>query len=82
MEAITKKFFVRLLGYEPKLYNVSDTSKKIKEIIEDYLRTINVEINDRIMRTFSYNGNLINLNATINDLNLEHLSFITSDFSE
>ena len=81
-EETSKKFFVKLLGYEPKFYNESNISKRINEIIEDYLRTIKVEISDRLKRTFSYKGRLINLNEAIKNLDVDHLGWITSDFSE
>ena len=75
----SRKFFVKLLGYEPRFFHVKNLSKKINEIIEEYLKAIKVEINDRLKQTFSYKGKLINLNETIKDL--DHLSWITSDYS-
>ena len=75
----SRKFFVKLLGYDPRFFHVKNLSKKINEIIEEYLKAIKVEINDRLKQTFSYKGKLINLNETIKDL--DHLSWITSDYS-
>ena len=75
----SRKFFVKLLGYDPRFFHVKNLSKKINEIIEEYLKAIKVEINDRLKKTFSYKGKSINLNETIKDL--DHLSWITSDYS-
>ena len=77
-EEKSRKFFVKLLGYDPRFFHVKNLSKKINEIIEEYLKSIKVEINDRLKQTFSYKGKSINLNETIKDL--DHLSWITSDY--
>ena len=78
MQETSKKFFVKLVGYEPKFYNLNDTSKKINEVIEDYLKTINVNISDKIKESFLYRGKSINLEETIE--NISHLSWITSNY--
>ena len=77
-EEKSRKFFVKLLGYDPRFFHVKNLSKKINEIIEEYLKSIKVEINDRLKQTFSYKRKSINLNETIKDL--DHLSWITSDY--
>ena len=74
----SKKFFVKLLGYEPKFFFIKNFEKKLGEIIEEYLQEINVNINDKIKKTFSYKGNLINLNDTIKSI--EHLGWIISNY--
>ena len=76
-EENSKKFFVKLLGYEPKFFFIRNFEKKLGEIIEEYLQEIKVDINDRIKKNFSYKGKLINLNDTIK--NIEHLGWITSN---
>ena len=78
MDEKAKKFFVKLFGYEPIFFHVKNLSKKMNEIIEEYLKAIKVEINDKLKKTFSYKGKLINLNQAIKDL--DHLSWITSDY--
>ena len=40
----SKKFFVKLVGYEPKFFHLNDETKKINEVTEDYLKTININI--------------------------------------
>ena len=45
-EENSKKFFVKLLGYEPKFFSVKNFEKKLSEIIEEYLQEIKVNIND------------------------------------
>ena len=77
MQENSKKFFLRLVGYEPKFFHMTDETKKIKEVIEDYLKTINVNVNDIIKESFLYRGKRINLDETIK--NIEHLSWITSN---
>ena len=78
MQETSKKFFVKLVGYEPKFYNLNDVTKKINEVIEDYLKTINVNISDIIKESFLYRGKSINLEETIE--NISHLSWITSNY--
>ena len=78
MQETSKKFFVKLVGYEPKFYNLNDVTKKINEVIEDYLKTINVNISDKIKESFLYRGKSINLEETIE--NISHLSWITSNY--
>ena len=75
-EENSKKFFVKLLGYETKFFSVKNFEKKLSEIIEEYLQEIKVNINDKIKKTFSYKGKIINLNDTIK--NIGHLGWITS----
>ena len=77
-EENSKKFFVKLLGYEPKFFSVKNFEKKLSEIIEEYLQEIKVNINDKIKKTFSYKGKIINLNDTIK--NIGHLGWITSKY--
>ena len=77
-EENSKKFFVKLLGYEPKFFSVKNFEKKLSEIIEEYLQEIKVNINDKIKKTFSYKGKIINLNDTIK--NIGHLDWITSKY--
>ncbi len=74
----SKKFFVKLVGYEPKFFHLNDETKKINEVIEDYLKTINININDIIKESFLYRGKKINLEETIQ--NIAHLSWITSNY--
>ena len=74
----SKKFFVKLVGYEPKFFHLNDETKKINEVIEDYLKTINININDIIKESFLYRGKRINLEETIQ--NIAHLSWITSNY--
>ena len=74
----SKKFFVKLVGYEPKLFHLNDENKKINEVIEDYLKTINVNVNDIIKESFLYRGKRTNLDETIK--NIAHLSWITSNY--
>ena len=74
----SKKFFVKLVGYEPKFFHLNDETKKINEVIEDYLKTINININDIIKESFLYRGKKINLEETIQ--NISHLSWITSNY--
>ena len=74
----SKKFFVKLVGYEPKFFHLNDENKKINEVIEDYLKTINININDIIKESFLYRGKRINLEETIQ--NIAHLSWITSNY--
>ena len=74
----SKKFFVKLVGYEPKFFHLNDENKKINEVIEDYLKTINININDIIKESFLYRGKKINLEETIQ--NIAHLSWITSNY--
>ena len=77
-EENSKKFFVKLFGYEPKFFSVKNFEKKLSEIIEEYLQEIKVNINDKIKKTFSYKGKIINLNDTIK--NIGHLGWITSKY--
>ena len=77
-EENSKKFFVKLLGYEPKFFSIKNFEKKLSEIIEEYLQEIKVNINDKIKKTFSYKGKIINLNDTIK--NIGHLDWITSKY--
>ena len=77
-EENSKKFFVKLLGYEPKFFSTNNFEKKLSEIIEEYLQEIKVVINDKVKKNFSYKGKLINLNDTIK--NIEHLGWITSNY--
>ena len=77
-EENSKKFFVKLLGYEPKFFSIKNFEKKLSEIIEEYLQEIKVNINDKIKKTFSYKGKIINLNDTIK--NIGHLGWITSKY--
>ena len=74
-----KKFFVKLLGYDPKFFNVVDIHKKINDILESYLKIIKVDIDDKIKKTFYYKGELINPNDTIKDI--DHLSWIISEYN-
>ena len=76
-EENSKKFFVKLLGYDPKFFLIKDFEIKLGEIIEEYLEEIKLNKNDRIKKTFTYKENLINLNDTIK--NIEHLGWITSE---
>ena len=76
-EENSKKFFVKLLGYDPKFFFIKDFEKKLGEIIEEYLEEIKLNKNDRIKKTFTYKEKLINLNDTIK--NIEHLGWITSE---
>ena len=55
------------------------SKKKINDVIEDYLKGINVNICDKIKRSFAYRGKNINLDETIE--NIEHLSWIISDYT-
>ena len=48
----SKKFFVKLLGYEPIFFHVKNLSKKMNEIIEEYLKVIKVKINDKLKKLF------------------------------
>ena len=75
----SKKFFVKLVGYEPKFFHLNDETKKINEVIEDYLKGINFEICDKVKQSFAYRGKNINLDETIE--NIDHLSWITSSFA-
>ena len=76
-EENSKKFFVKLLGYDPKFFLIKDFEIKLGEIIEEYLEEIKLNKNDRIKKTFTYKEKLINLNDTIK--NIEHLGWITSE---
>ena len=76
-EENSKKFFVKLLGYDPKFFFIKDFEKKLGEIIEEYLEEIKLNKNDRIKKTFTYKEKLINFNDTIK--NIEHLGWITSE---
>ena len=73
-----KKFFVKLIGYAPIFFQLNDTKKKIKEVIEDYLKLINVNFQGKIKGSFFYRGKNINLDETIEDI--DHLSWITSNY--
>ena len=75
----SKKFFVKLLGYNPKFFKVDDIHKKFNDILEDYLKIIKVDIDDKIKKTFYYKGELINPNDTIKDI--DHLSWIISNYN-
>ena len=75
----SKKFFVKLFGYNPKFFNVDDIHKKFNDILEDYLKIIKVDIDDKIKKTFYYKGELINPNDTIKDI--DHLSWIISNYN-
>ena len=78
MEETSKKFFVKLVGHESKFFHLNDETKKIKEVIIYYLKTINVKISDEIKESFLYQGKSINLDETIKNIN--HLSWITSNY--
>ena len=78
-EIYSKKFFVKLLGYNPRFFYIKDIKKKINEVIEDYLKGINFEICDKVKQSFAYRGKNINLDETIE--NIDHLSWITSSFA-
>ena len=75
----TKKFFVKMMGYDPQFFIVSDISKKFNDIIDEYLKEINVNNSEKIKKSFYCNEKVINLDETIKDI--EHLSWITSDFN-
>ena len=75
----SKKFFVKLLGNNPKFFNVDDIHKKFNDILEDYLKIIKVDIDDKIKKTFYYKGELISPNDTIKDI--DHLSWIISNYN-
>ena len=78
-EIYSKKFFVKLLGFNPKFFYIKDIKKKINEVIEDYLKGINFEICDKVKQSFAYRGKNINLDETIE--NIDHLSWLTSSFA-
>ena len=78
-ENSAKKFFVKLIGYNPRFFDIKNIKKKINDVIEDYLKGINVNICDKIKRSFAYRGKNINLDETIE--NIEHLSWIISDYT-
>ena len=75
----SKKFFVKLIGYDPIFFHIYDSKKKINEVIEDYLKAKNVNISSKIKETFSYRGKSINLDETIEKI--EHLGWITSNYN-
>ena len=78
-ENSAKKFFVKLIGYNQRFFDIKNIKKKINDVIEDYLKRINVNICDKIKRSFAYRGKNINLDETIE--NIEHLSWIISDYT-
>ena len=47
-ENSAKKFFVKLIGYNPRFFDIKKIKKKINDVIEDYLKGINMNICDKI----------------------------------
>ena len=69
-------FYLKAKGYKPYFYFGSQNSK-FKKSVEHYIKTMNCP--EEIKNTFYYNNKLIDINATIKDLNIKPLSVISNE---